>query len=342
MLLAVAAGAAAQERVTLGADVLFYGDNTEFHGPFREGDTLFGAAGRLAGRIELNPRVTVTLGLFGNHRFGGDGFDRLTPIASLALTRGRSTLVFGTLPGPALPAAGPDEAGPHGLLPPIQRDNLFLERPYEAGLQWTRRAPRARHEAWLHWQRLNTARHRERFDAGVSGRATIGGPVALGFQAHVVHEGGQRFASGPVADSAAYALGAIVERRMGAFDRAAIEAWAALARHVPDRETPERSTTGKGMFLRATAERAGWRGHLIVWRGCQYVKDEGDPNYQSVRLDGSRVAPTRDYTEAGLTRRFRPAPEVALELSARGHRIEGRYNYSFRLLGRTTLAWRLK
>ena len=45
LALVVASGPAwAQERVTLRSDVLFYGDNTEFRNPFREGETIFGAA----------------------------------------------------------------------------------------------------------------------------------------------------------------------------------------------------------------------------------------------------------------------------------------------------------
>ena len=43
----------AQEKIVIRADFLFYGDNTEFHGPFRDGETIFGAAGRVAGEIWL-------------------------------------------------------------------------------------------------------------------------------------------------------------------------------------------------------------------------------------------------------------------------------------------------
>ena len=84
-------------------------------------------------------------------------------------------------------------------------------------------------------------------------------------------------------------------------------------------------------------ERAGWRGHLIVWRGDDFVKDEGDPNYLSVRRDGSRYRGVRDYSEAGIARTFRPAAGVTLEASARVHRVEGHYEYSYRIIGVTTL-----
>jgi hypothetical protein len=332
----------AQESLTLRTDVLVYGDNTEFHGPFREGETLFGATGRIFASIGIGDLVTIDLGIFGNHRFGGDRFDRATPIARLTIAGPRSAVVLGTLTGwePRY-GAGPDRASPHGLLPPIQRDNLAFERPYEAGLLWTRDAPRGRHEAWLNWQRLNDERHREQFDAGIAGRTALTQALSVGFQAHVVHEGGQLFSTGPVADSAAYAAGAIVERRLGPFEAATFELWGALSRHVPDREGAD-DVTGRGIFGRIGLERAGWRGHLIVWRACDFIKLEGDPNYHAVRLDGSRFRPARDYAEAGLTRTYRPAPGVAVEVSARGHRVEARYDYSFRILGHTKLAWRLR
>jgi hypothetical protein len=251
-------------------------------------------------------------------------------------------LVIGTLSLPRTSAsAGPDLDGPHGLLPPFQRDSLAFERPYQAGLEWTARGRFGSHDGWLNWQRLNTREHRERFDTGVNTRGRLARGIALGAQVHVVHEGGQLFASGPVADSAAYAVGALVERGDGP-RVVSVEAWGALARYVPNRQAPAASLTGRGFFARATAARAGWRGHLIVWRARDFVKDEGDANYQSLRLDGSRYRGTRDYSEAGLARRFAPAKEVTLDVSGRAHRVEGRYNYSFRITATANLAWRVK
>src|SRR3546814_10193596 len=46
--------------------------------------------------------------------------------------------------------AGPDRTGPHGLLPPVQRETLAFERPWEAGLQWTVDSARVKQEAWVH------------------------------------------------------------------------------------------------------------------------------------------------------------------------------------------------
>lgn len=332
------------ERLTLRSDVLFYGDNTEFRNPFREGETIFGAAARVAFAADITDRVRLSLGAFGNIRFGGDdAFELARPIVALEIHGRRSSFLFGTLPGPHVgDPPGPDRTGPHGLLPPLQRETLAFDRPYEAGLQWTFRGSRLRHEMWLNWQRVNTPEHRERLDAGVAGDVGVTGPFAIPFQFHVVHEGGQLFASGPVNDSLALATGVVVRGRAGPLDVASIEIYGLLSRFVPDRSTPVRSRDGGAFFGRVSAEDRGWRGHILFWRGDDFIKAEGDPNYQSIRRDGSRYRGVRDYAETGLTRTFRLAPEVLIEASARIHRVEKDYGYTYRVVAVAGVGWRLR
>jgi len=330
--------ALAQERVTLRSDVLLYGDNTEFRNPFREGETIFGAAARVFVEAGLGANASLSLGAFGNQRFGSEqAFDLARPVIALTVHGRRSSFVFGTLPalrddGPM----GPDRGGPHALLPPIQRETLAFDRPYEAGMQWDFLSGRLRHSLWIEWQRINTAEHRERFDGGVNAEVTLSPHVALPMQLHVVHEGGQLFNTGPVDDSAATALGVMLRGR-----GASIEVFGAGARSVPDRQRPELDRSGPGFFARGAFERDGWRGHLIVWRGRHFIKDEGDPNYQSVRRDGSRYGGTRDYAEIGVAKRVRLAPGAIIEVSGRFHRIERYYEYSYRVVSVASLRWKL-
>ena len=75
------------------------------------------------------------------------------------------------------------------------------------GLQWLVDAPTLDQDAWINWQRLNTAAHRERFDAGYRAAVRLYPTIRLLGQWHVVHEGGQQFASGPVSDSQGFGLG---------------------------------------------------------------------------------------------------------------------------------------
>ena len=335
--------AAGQDGITIQTHVLFYGDNTEFRNPFREGETIFGAAARVAVVAEVADRTTLTLGIFGNQRFGSeDSFEQVRPVIALTVKGARSAFTFGALgPSPHAAAAGPDLQGPHGLLPPLQRETLAFDRPYEAGLQWTFEGARLRHDIWLNWQRLNTREHRERLDGGASVRWRLGGPFALPFQVHIVHEGGQLFASGPVADSVAGALGIEVS---GAWlvERASIEAYALASHFVPDRGSPLQTRSGAGFFTRAAGQQGGWRGHILFWRGDDYIKDEGDPNYLSFRRNGTTYRGVRDYAEAGLARTFRLGPRVILQASARLHRVERNYEYSYRVLAVTSPSWKIR
>lgn len=345
LLMAAGAGASfAQDSLTVRADVLFYGDNTEFRNPFREGETIFGASARVTLAAALGEQVELSLGVTGNQRFGSDdAFEQVRPVIALTLSGRGSAFTFGTFaPHVHAAAPGPDLNGPHALLPPLQRETLAFDRPYEAGFQWRFTRPALRHDLWLNWQRVNTPEHRERFDAGANGRLRLRGPLALPFQMHIVHEGGQLFRSGPVADSLALAAGLEVKGATAHLDSAAIEAFGVASRFVPDRAEDGRDQDGGGFFARASGERAGWRGHLVVWRGKAFITDEGDPNYLSIRRNGTRYRGTRDYSELGVTRLFRPDPRVALHASFRIHRVEKDYGYSYRILGVVNAGWKVK
>ena len=334
----------AQDAVTLRSDVLLYGDNTEFRNPFREGETIFGAAVRVAVDTRLNPRVSLALGAFGNQRFGSDrAFDLARPVVAMTVQGAHSTFTFGTLPPPAVGGPmGPDRGGPHALLPPLQRETLAFDRPYEAGLQWDLTSARLRHSIWLEWQRVNTVQHRERFDGGARAEITLSRHLAVPIQLHVVHEGGQLFNTGPVDDSAAAAAGVALRAGTRRVGQLSLEVFGAAARSVPDRQRPELSRKGPALFVRGAIERDGWRGHLIVWRAVDFIKDEGDPDYLSLRRDGSRYGGTRDYAEAGLARRMRLAPGAVLEVSGRLHRTERYYEYSYRVVSIVNAALRLR
>jgi hypothetical protein len=333
----------AQEHVTLRADVLLYGDNTEFRNPFREGETIFGAAARAGADVEVNPRVTLSLGVFGNQRFGSEkAFEQVRPVISLRVRGRRSGFIFGTLPARSVDTpSGPDRMGPHALLPPLQRETLTFDRPYEAGLQWDFAGRTLRHSVWLEWQRLNTPEHRERFDGGLNMEVRANSALSFPAHVHVVHEGGQLFSKGAVADSAAAAAGVALLKSIRD-TRASLDVYGLVSRYVPDRSRSVLSRDGVAFFGRAAADRNGWRAHVIFWRGRNFIKDEGDPNYLSIRRDGSRYRGTRDYAEAGVSRRFSLAPAASLDVSGRVHRVENHYEYSYRVVSVVGVSWRVR
>jgi hypothetical protein len=334
----------AQESITLRADLIFYGDNTEFRNPFREGETIFGVVVRAAAVLAVGTRAEITAGVLTNQRFGGDeAFELVRPVVALRIRGDRSAFIFGTLPSsqPGVPA-GPDRTGPHKLLPPLQRETHTFDRPNEAGFQWDLSTTRARQTAWLNWQRVATTTHRERFDTGVNGELRLGGPFSLPYQLHVVHEGGQVSAAGPVTDSVAGAVGVAFTHGSAATRLMTLESYLLVSSDTPDRERPELDRDGRAFFGRAAAETERWRGHILFWRGRQFITREGDQNYLSLRRNGSGYGGIRDYSEAGLTRTFTPAPGLLLEASGRLHRVERNYEYSYRIVATTRLEWILR
>lgn len=336
------AAALAQDRESVVADLLFYGDNTEFANPFREGETVLGAMARVVLSVKVNEQVSVEGGAFGNQRFGAErSFEQVRPVLSLVVHGPRHRFVFGTLREPVTLAFGPDRQNRHELLPAVQSETLSFTRPWEAGLQWMTTTPRLSQESWISWQQLNTAQHRERFDTGIVGSLRVGDRSWFAYQGHLVHRGGQLFAAGPVSDSYAAALGGRVKREPWALEEFSFEAWGLVSRDVPDREASGRSRTGRAFLVRTEAVRSGWRAHVLVFRGDDFVKAEGDPNYMSVRRDGGPFTSVRDYAEAGVARRFVLAPAVAMEASLRLHRVESHYEYSYRILGKARLEWPL-
>ena len=319
---------------SLDATATFYGDNTEFFNPFRKGETTLGAHLLVFGEARTSDRLAIRVGAFGNQRFGSShGFDDVRPVLSLVVGGPRSRLILGTLEtGRRAYGIGPDRSGPHALLPPLQVETLAFERPWEAGLQWLVDTPRVVQESWVHWQRVANAGQRERFDAGLTTRVRVHRAIRVGGDLHLVHEGGQLSSNGPVADSLAGSIGAEVAGPVGAFDRLSFEAFTLGSRFVPDREVTSTIRAGFGTFLRAAVEESGWRAHALIWRGDDFLTREGDPNYQSIRRDGTPYRSLRDYAEAGVTRSFPLAKDSWLEASIRGHRVENHYEYSFRIL----------
>jgi hypothetical protein len=339
ILVLLTAQPASAQTYTAAADLLFYGDNTEFTNPFRKGETVLGTSGRVFLEVALNESVKLRGGLFGSGRYGAHEFlEHGEPLVALEVSRGPSRFVFGSLETIQTnhDVAGPDRETLHGLLPPLQEETLTFTRGQEMGAQWLVAAPRLEHDAWINWQRLNTSSHRERLDAGYRTRVSLTPSVRLQGQWHVVHEGGQQFASGAVSDSQGFAAGLELVRPIGA-TRLTIDTHAVATRNVPDRSRPQRTSTGWGGFARGAVDRGPWRAHLIVWRSCDTVKAEGDANYLALRTNGTLFRNVRDYAELGVTRHFRPAPGVHLFAAARVHRVESQYEYSYRIVARVHL-----
>ena len=333
--LLLARGAAAQDvDYSLDATVTFYGDNTEFFNPFRDGETIIGAHALVVGEARTSERLAIRAGVFGNQRFGSrDAFEQVRPVLTLVIGPPRSRLILGTIDTVRRAyGIGPDRSGPHGLLPPLQDETLAFTRPWEAGVQWLLHTSRVQHESWVHWQRIADAHQRERIDAGAVSRIKVHRAITIGGDFFIVHEGGQLTSNGHVGDSMAASLGGEVGGRAGVVDRLSLEAYLIGSRYDPDRHDDSNTRAGLATFLRTAAEKGNWRAHAILFRGDDFITSEGDGNYLSLRMDGRPYRNLRDYGEVGFTRVFPLARDSWLEASVRGHRVEHDYDYSFRIL----------
>jgi hypothetical protein len=318
----------------LDTQFTFYGDNTEFTNPFAVGVTTLGIHGTVVGEARTSARLAIRFGVYGNQVFGSSrGFDDARPVISLVIGPKSSRLIMGTLSTVRrADGIGPDRTTLHGQLPPVQVETLSFERPWEPGLQWLVDTARYQHDAWVHWQRVNTVTQREIFDAGWSSRLRLNRAATMRADMFERHQGGQRTTLGAVSDSWAGTFGLDVGGPAGPLDRVGLEALVLGSRYVPDRADLSSARSGFATFLRASVEEGHWRFHGLLFRGDDFIAVEGDPLYQSVQRDHREVRSLRDYAEAGATRLFPLAKDSWLEASVRWHRAENHYGYSYRIL----------
>ncbi len=337
LLVCSTAALSAQKPVTVSFDSVVYGDNGEFFSPFRTGETILGSWQRVEVAIEISSRATLELGAYALERDGSEHRTELArPVVSLVMGTKRHRFVMGTIEtGDRTWGIGPDRTTPHGLLPPLAVETLWFSRAYEAGVQWRTNTERFNQDVWFDYQKVITPEHRELFDGGFVGRVqqSPSAPVALLYQFHVVHHGGQQYHNGPVSDSFGYGPGILIRHQVPTLGVASVEAYALFSYDRPDRQQPDLTVLGHAAFVRIAAEKNGWRGHVLGWHGNTFKHEAGDPNYQSQYPDGRNVLPGRDYGEAGLTRLIQVAPTVELEASGRAHLVQGKWGYSYRLVG---------
>jgi hypothetical protein len=339
-----AAPAAAQVPITVYVDAVFIADNTEFFSAFRRGETLLGSWQRAYVDIETGERATLRVGAYGIQRDGAERrFDVARPVAALLLGTPRHRLTIGTLETDQGRAGiGPDRTTPHGLLPPLAGELQWFTRGYEAGLQWREDTERVAHDLWFNYQRIVTAEHREKFDAGFTGRLQTSktSPVAFLYQFHVVHHGGQQFENGAVADSFGYGPGVLLRAAVGDV-KGSLETYGLWSYDRPDRAHRDRDERGKGLFARGAIEFADWRVHAIGWRAERFKHEDGDLSYLSQLADGTTYAGRRKYEEAGVAKLIKASPSVSFELSGRVHWLQGKSAYSYRMLGTVHMGvWR--
>jgi hypothetical protein len=339
LILLLTAGAHAEQpdpgAIRWISDFRFYADNTEFSGPYREGETILGAQVSSVFEIPIGDKVSLLAGGFADFRTGDEDHptDAL-PILSFRYVTGDTRFIFGTL----------ETVRRHGLIDPLQVSTLELTRPVETGVQLLSGGERWSLDAFLNWQKLNTPEHREAFDYGLVGSLSLGAGLALEVQAHGYHEGGQLHAVGEVYNNVAFAGGASWEREFpvtGTAGAAAMFVWSRTSDVVANGNRP---TDGEALWVQLFVR--PWTGgeiQAVLWTAEDFFSLEGDPNYGSRGADPGLWITDRDYKELGVTHAFPMPNDTSLTAEARVHWIDDfSPEVSFRLYARVPVRFHVK
>jgi hypothetical protein len=331
----------------LTLDSVFFADNVEFFAPYRTGATILGSWQRVQAEFQLSDLARLKLGLYALERNGSERRTELArPVVTLTMGTQKHRFIIGTIETGNRPwGTGPDRTTPHGLLPPLAVETLWFSRAYEAGLQWRSDTEQFAQDVWFDYQAAITPEHRELFDGGIVGRVqkSATAPIALLYQFHVVHHGGQQHDAGRVSDSFGFGPGVMVRKHLPTVGLSTLEVYGLFSHDRPDRQVDALTVKGKALFARAAAERGGFRAHALAWRGHKFKHEAGDANYLSQLPDGSNIATRRDYFEMGLAKVFHPAPTLDFEASGRAHLVQNRWGYSYRVMANVHVGiWKTK
>ncbi len=311
------------------SEATFYGDNTEFFTPYRTGETILGAQAKTYLSILPGPKTEIQAGIFADHRSGGDEFaDPVRLILSFRYHGRYSLGVLGTL----------ETHDRHGFLEPLEVTTLEFTRPVEYGVQWVETRPGFSGEAFLNWQHLNTATSREIFDYGLIVRKDLAGFLAAEAQLHGVHHGGQLHDVGPVTNDVAFGPGLRLSRQLPVAGKSSLRVFELFSKGKRDLYTGGPTIDGHGTWIKGSVEPGGFVELFgIWWRGKNFISTEGDNNYNSTGSDPAFYRADRSYQELGLVKKFTIERGITFDGEARLHRIDGKVEYSYRIVVRAPL-----
>lgn len=319
----LASSAGAQE-IHWVSDFVFYGDNTEFTHLYRVGETILGAQFKSYLELETSPHTSVQAGVFGDHRSGSDKFlDPVKPILSFRYHTDTSLGVLGTL----------QTVNRHGYLEPLEVTTLELTRPMEYGLQWIETRPRFHADVYLNWQQINTASGREIFDYGGVIRGDIARFATLEGQIHGLHHGGQLFDVGPVTNNVVWGPGLRLHRETSILGETSLSVFELSSKGKPDpfQDTP--TINGHGTYVKGSVSPARlFELFTIWWAARDFITNEGDHNYGSPGLTPGFYRSHRRYQELALVKKMVIEKKIDFDYELRLHRIDGKIEYSYRLV----------
>jgi hypothetical protein len=315
-------------------DFRFYGDNTEFGGPYRDGETILGGQLLSFFEVPVGERITILAGGYVDVRSGDDDdTSDSEPILSFRYRTGeRSKFILGTL----------ETERRHGLIDPIQVSTLELTRPVEAGMQYLAAGDAWSIDGFINWQRLNTSEQREAFDYGFVGDWDLGAGFGAEAQIHGYHVGGQLYElEEEVYNNVVFAPGVRWKRELPVVGESRVRAMYLLSRTTEDDAHPDRPEDGDGVWLELSVQ--PWESTRlfgVAWQGEDFYAAEGDPNYGSPGTDPDYYEPERDYRELGVAVSFPVEEKLTFTAEGRLHWIDDRSTeFSVRVYARVPISF---
>ena len=189
-------------------------------------------------------------------------------------------------------------------------DATLFSRPIEQGFQLLVNRPHYQQDLFISWNQLETFQKPEQFDVGYTGRAAYGN-LALNGQVYWAHSGGAQYSESrtffgpgiprdrPTSNNLITAVGP--EFTFEPARNSSALSWFreidVIALYLTSQNQPTQSAQpvvrGRGYFLSAGIDLAGWRPYVNLWRGENFVSESGDPAYFAGH-----------FTEFGLVKDF--------------------------------------
>jgi hypothetical protein len=167
--------------------------------------------------------------------------------------------------------------------------------------------------------------------------------LALEYQGHGKHRGGQLFSAGePVTNNFAGGPGIRLTVALPVVQEASLVVFRLWSSGIFDPNPPTgRPDNGRGTYVRASVAPPLGEFFTILWWGRDFLSEEGDNNYNSVGFEPTFYRSKRRYTEIGFVRRMTIDKTVDFRVEFRFHKFdddthqtlfESGWEYSYRVM----------
>ena len=252
---------------------------------FKEGQTFFGNHVWFQGVYEANEEVSFSTGVFFGKIYGSEkSLDPIEPLLTFDYHPDDDfRFVFGNL-----------DTKKHKLWEAIFDDVIRYDRPLETGAEIFYAHNAFSERVWINWQKLNTSKHREKFDIGSISKLNLD-PLSFEAQAHIIHEGGQLHSEGSLSDN--FVIGVGAQYKVRALNESRVSVRWLYSYDRPDRSDESLTKSGRGVEIEFYIPLSDWEIIYSAWFGDDFLTEDGDPFYRADELMKLEINKTFNITK---------------------------------------------